>query len=290
MRHRRLRAAIVTVLVAATAGTGYLAIRGQGRSGGDDELGMGHVHGLGLNPADDRLYAATHTGLFRLDGDGATRVADRYQDTMGFVVTGPDQFLASGHPDLREASRLGTPSLLGLVESDDGGQTWRPRSLSGAADLHTIRVAEDNLVAYDSTGGRLMVSDDGGATWETRSTVALLDVVVDPTDVAHLVATTAGGGLLSSGDGGRTWSLLATSPSIIEVLQWGPAGLWGAGADGSVYEFDPGARLWSVRHRFDAAVEALLTAGPETIYAAVTDSGIYRSDDSGGSWAELLEI
>lgn len=77
-------------------------------------------------PADGALYAATHTGLFRLDGDGnVERIADRYQDTMGFTVAGPDEFLASGHPDLRdkELQVEGKPPLLGLIESPDAGRT-----------------------------------------------------------------------------------------------------------------------------------------------------------------------
>jgi hypothetical protein len=66
-----------------------------------------HVHGLGINPADGALFVATHTGLFRA-GPGersAKRVVDRFQDTMGFTVTGPDRFLGSGHPDGREGCR-----------------------------------------------------------------------------------------------------------------------------------------------------------------------------------------
>ena len=58
-----------------------------------------HVHGLGVNPADDQLYVATHTGLFRLDGETPVRIADRYQDTMGFTVAGQNRFLGSGHPE-----------------------------------------------------------------------------------------------------------------------------------------------------------------------------------------------
>jgi hypothetical protein len=30
-----------------------------------------HVHGLGINPADDSLFIATHTGLFRVAADSA---------------------------------------------------------------------------------------------------------------------------------------------------------------------------------------------------------------------------
>ena len=80
-----------------------------------------HVHGLGINPADDALFIATHTGLFRVAGDSrnAARVADRYQDTMGFSVVGPNRFLGSGHPDAREQ---GQPPLLGLIQSTRRGR------------------------------------------------------------------------------------------------------------------------------------------------------------------------
>jgi hypothetical protein len=66
---------------------------------------FGHVHGLGVNPADDRLYVASHVGVFRQTDQGFERVADRWQDTMAFTVEGPDHFLGSGHPDTREDKR-----------------------------------------------------------------------------------------------------------------------------------------------------------------------------------------
>ena len=61
-----------------------------------------HVHGLGVNPADDAVIAATHTGAFRLPVDDGEpeRIGDSFQDTMGFTVAGPDHFLGSGHPDV----------------------------------------------------------------------------------------------------------------------------------------------------------------------------------------------
>ena len=62
------------------------------------EPGTGHLHGLGADPADSAVHAAGHRGVFRLDGGKVSRVAGRYQDTMGFTVTGPSTFLASGHP------------------------------------------------------------------------------------------------------------------------------------------------------------------------------------------------
>ena len=94
---------------------------------------------------------------------------------MAFTVAGPDRFLASGHPDLRDEELLveGKPPLLGLIESTDAGRTWQVRSLLGDADLHTIvAVDEDLIVAYDSTGERVLASTDGGRTWETQGAAA----------------------------------------------------------------------------------------------------------------------
>lgn len=158
------------------------------------------MHGLGVDPADGALYAATHFGLFRLPADGpeATRVANRYQDTMGFTVVGPNSFLGSGHPDSRED----LPPRLGLIESTDGGESWQPLSLAGEADFHTLHAAHGNVYGYEAGSGEFMVSDDR-VEWETRSRLAMRDFAVSPTDPDTLLATTERG-LARSTDGGRT--------------------------------------------------------------------------------------
>ena len=73
-----------------------------------EDPGPIHVHGLGLDPQTGTLYIATHTGLWQLaEGQAkATRITDRRQDTMGFMLVRPGLFLGSGHPDLREAKPL----------------------------------------------------------------------------------------------------------------------------------------------------------------------------------------
>ncbi|MDQ3275042.1 MAG: exo-alpha-sialidase, partial [Actinomycetota bacterium] len=73
---------------------------------GGADPGVVHVHGLGINPKDGALFVATHTGVFRIPESGqAVRIADRWQDTMGFTVVGPDHFLASGHPGKGRTAR-----------------------------------------------------------------------------------------------------------------------------------------------------------------------------------------
>ena len=128
-----------------------------------------HVHGLGVNPADDAVIVATHTGSFRLPADGGEpeRLGDSFQDTMGFTVAGPDHFLGSGHPDVA-GLQAGDPTRLGLTESTDGGLTWAIQSLGDEVDFHGLAFAHGRVYGWDSGTSRFMVSTDK-REWETRA-------------------------------------------------------------------------------------------------------------------------
>ena len=171
-----------------------------------------HVHGLGVNPADRALFIATHTGLYRVAEDErkAERVGGRYQDTMGFTIVGPDRFLGSGHPDLNEAREKNLPSLLGLIESTDAGESWQPISLLGEADFHVLRFAGERVYGYDASNDRLLVSGNRGRSWqELKKPGPLVDLAVDPADARRIVVASGGGleeGLFESRDGGEAGS------------------------------------------------------------------------------------
>lgn len=279
----------VSALAAAGVVAGLVSSRSDPGTAVDDP-GPVHVHGMAVNPGDGDLYVATHTGLYRVDGpQSATRIGDRYQDTMGFIVAGPDRYLASGHPDMRDDTlqQHGKPPLLGLVESTDNGQTWQPLSLLGDSDLHTIVAVGDEIVAYDSTGQRVLVSSDDGGAWETRSSIALADLAVDPADTHRMVALSADGATLTSTDGGRAWSAPMPGPTLA-VLRWSDRGLWGGASDGGLFRFDDSTGEWTRRHRFDGAVEAVFI-DETAIYVAVDGSGIYRSPDDGSSWDPVFQ-
>lgn len=245
------------------------------------EPGVVHVHGLGVDPGDGTLYAATHSGLFALPERGkASRVAHRYQDTMGFTVTGAGTFLGSGHPDVREDS----PPRLGLIESTDAGRTWSPLSLRGKADFHSLHAAHGAVFGYDATSGGFMVSRDRKA-WETRSQLSMRDFVVDPASADTVLATTERG-VVRSTDGGRTWGSLAKAPALV-VLAWQPGSLYGVAPDGSVLHSRDGGVTWTARGRVGGAPEAMavdLRDGIETVYVAAADRGILASTDGGRSF------
>lgn len=243
------------------------------------EPGLVHVHGLGVDPADGTLYAATHSGLFSVPEQGkAVRVADRYQDTMGFTVTGPGTFLGSGHPDLREQS----PPLLGLIESTDAGRTWTPLSLRGEADFHALHAAHGLVYGYDSTSGTFMVSDDR-KTWDRRAKLPMRDFAVSPEQRDVLLATTEEG-LARSTDGGRRWRLVDGVPVLL-VLTWADDGsLYGLGADGTVQHSADNGITWTRRGDVGGEPEAItvdVRNGRESLYLAVNGRGILSSSDGG---------
>ncbi len=242
-----------------------------------DDPGVSHIHGLGINPANGDLYAATHLGVFRITEHGdATRIADRYQDTMGFTVAGPNHFIASGHPDLRED----LPPLLGLLESKDGAESWDKKSLLGEADFHALRYSHRRIYGYDSTSAAFMVSLDG-RRWEERSSTTLGDFVVSPEDPDLVVATTPEG-LEQSTDGGRTWKE-TDGPQQPVLLAWERLDeMWIVDFAGRVHASDDGGKSWESRGRLLQRPEAFLAA-EDRLYLAV-DGGIYESTDGGREW------
>lgn len=249
-----------------------------------EDPGPVHVHGLGINPADGALFVATHTGLFRAapDEKKARRVAARYQDTMGFTITGPDRFLGSGHPDRREK----LPPFLGLIESADAGRSWKPRSLQGKADFHVLEAAGRWVYGFgtdwDSRRQQLLVSRDGGTRWLDREAPEpLVDLAIDPTDPRRTIAAGADG-LYLSGDGGRRWRSLPGGPGL---LAW-PQGsrLYLVSGDGAVERSRGPRGPWQRAGEIGGQPAAFATYGDQ-LYVALHDGTIKRSDDDGQSWS-----
>jgi hypothetical protein len=247
-----------------------------------EDPGPVHVHGLGVNPADGALFVATHTGLFRA-GPGerrARRVAGRYQDTMGFTVTGPNRFLGSGHPDGRED----VPPFLGLIRSTDAGRSWQPVSLFGERDFHVLEATGQRIFGYgsdfDSQQTSLLVSEDGGRTWEERSPPEpLISLAIDPKDPNHVVAS-GEHTTYSSTDEGRRWRPLGADPGL---FAWTRRALCRVASGGDVSCSSDGGSSWQTAGAIDGQPAAFDSAGTD-LYAALHDGTIQRSPDDGRTW------
>lgn len=247
------------------------------------DFGMAHVHGLGIDPADQSLYAATHFGVFRIAQGQAERVGDM-QDTMAFTVVGPKAFLASGHPDFSKDDE----PLLGLIRSTDAARIWEPVSLRGEADFHALQVAHDRVYGYDATSGSFLVSGDDGLTWQRRSVLPIRDFAVSASEPEVVVATTEQG-VVRSTDGGRNWRAASAAPALV-VLASTPQELLGVDLQGQLHVSADLGATWVARGQSGAAPEAITamaTSGGSRVVVAHSGGTVVDSVDGGMTFTTL---
>ena len=249
-----------------------------------EDPGPVHVHGLGVDPADGALFVATHTGLFRAaeGAQRARRVAGRFQDTMGFTVVGPNRFLGSGHPDLREK----LPPFLGLIESTDGGRTWRARSLQGKVDFHVLEASGRRIYGYgsdfDSRQPRFLASEDKGRRWQRLDAPEpLIALAISPSDARMLIASGERRVFLSL-DGGRAWKPIEAPTA--GLLAWGATGLFLAGSDGRVWRSQDDGASWEEATASGGQPAALDFGREPELLVALHDGTVKRSTDRADTW------
>lgn len=259
-----------------------------GSSGhGDEETeaDLAHIHGLGINPADGKLYAASHHGVFLVTGKGDPKqIAGRTQDFMGFTVVGENHFLGSGHPGPDDGDQ---PPHLGLIESTDAAQTWKSVSLSGEVDFHAMEAKHGRVYGWDSQSGQLMVSEDR-KQWDRRTRIGLADIAVSPDDAEELLATTQDGPARST-DGGKSFATLKGAPTLV-FIDWPSTNrLVGVDPGGAVHVSADGGKSWAKQGTVSGGPQAILAHGDSEVYVA-TDQAIYHSTDNGKSFTEYQSL
>lgn len=242
---------------------------------------LSHVHGLGVDPADGRVYVATHSGLYTVaKGQEPKLVGDRKDDFMGFTITGENTFIASGHG----APGSDRPGNVGLIQTKDSGGTWTSRSLSGEADFHSLDSAKGTVYGYE--GGRIRVSSDL-KSWDDRATLEALDLAVSLSG-DKLLATTAEG-VVASTDGGRTFGKGAKP--VQAFVSW-PAekSLFGIGTSGKLSSSADGGKTWKELTTVPGGQPQALTAVNADHVLAATMTGVYESRDGGKTFSELAPL
>src|SRR3954451_12357744 len=237
---------LVTALAAGcggdSAGDATTALPGSGTD----------VVSIAIDPADGTLLAGGGPALYRVkpgakspDTAAGNIKTDKGSGTLTKDVvarfTADGTIIASGH-----SGEAALPSVLGLVKSTDGGETWQPVSGLGEADYHEIEIDGDRILAlrYEDPG-MIQISSDVGRTWDTReapSVAAPIDIAVDPGNRDRWAVSTDQGTFISS-NGGKSWRQWDTTfgPRIAWVK---PDALYLAGKDGKVKVSPDAGRTW----------------------------------------------
>lgn len=259
---------------AAVSGSGTES----GASAGAD--GMQHIHGLGVT-SDGALRIATHDGqwISRAGQTAVERFGESRSDLMGFSVVDDRRFLSSGHPAPGDTE---LPPGLGLMESRDGGESWRSISLLGEVDFHVLETAGRSVYGVDSGTGMLYVSSDRGRTWEQRRLpAATFSLAIDPRAPERIVVSTEVG-VFASADMGRQWQSL--NDGMAGLLTWPRRdALYLVDGNGAVHLSRDGGRRWRQTGEAGGQPAAFIADGSE-LYLALTDNLVESSSDGGRTW------
>ena len=275
----------------------------------------GRVTAIILSPQADRVVVGTSGGgIWRSDDRGRTFVPvtdDQADITVGAMAVAPSnsQVVYAAMGD----DRNGT----GVLQSRDGGGTWRRVSTAFASHSAATRILidphDDAVVwlvqsrAYTEDGtssvrGALLKSTDGGATWKTTFNGVVTDVLLGSSDGETIIvgasrgSTVGTGGLYRSVDGGTTWQLVLAQgqpevPPRYVLASFGNALFAVAvdsindGARRRVLRSIDGGLTWVVQG--DAPSESrfyYLAVNPRDGALFLGGTYLYRSDDQGATW------
>jgi photosystem II stability/assembly factor-like uncharacterized protein len=297
---------LLTALVVALAVTALIA-GGQGQSGGaltadvlktlelrsiGPTLATGRIADVAIDPKNPSVWyvASAFGGLWKTVNRGIsfTPIFDDHTSfTLCCVVVDPKDsnvvWLGTGENASQRSAHFGD----GVYKSTDAGKTWKRAGLATSEHIGKIVIDPRNTsVVYVasqgplwSAGGErgLYKTTDGGATWAQALKISddtgVSDVVMDPKNslvlyasayqrrraVGQMIGGGPEGGIFKTTDGGKTWKKLANG------LPKGDMGRAGLAIDG---------------RKTPATVFAIIDAKRD-------ESGFYRSDDAGATWARI---
>ncbi len=230
------------------------------------------------------LAGAAGGGVWRTDDDGATwrPLTDGLPDlSVGAVAWAPSDpeivYVGTGEAGYAVDFIPG----IGLLRSDDGGETWLLPDDVVASQFYALSVDPrdpDRLVAATNEG--LLTTDDGGVTWQVRlaspDLMGVTEVLRSPAEPDRLwtavwCTSRCPEGIdrvMRSDDGGVSWTSASSGLADTVVLE-------------------------PVLNRLALTVAP---SHPDILYAAVNTGereergpvvAIFRSDDGGGSWSRV---
>lgn len=169
------------------------------------------------------------------------------------------------HPAKPDTLYLGTYGS-GVHQRITGSSRWK-ETTAGMKNTYIRELAmepKDPNIMYVATNGGISKSIDGGNNWTSinrgLATLYILSLAIDPQNTGTLYAGTDGKGLFKTENSGSDWVSMGGDIWTIEGL---PKGL-------------------------EAVVSSVIVnpVNPSIVYAA-NSSGMFRSSDSGQTWAKM---
>ncbi len=208
--------------------------------------------------------------------------------------------------DPSSSNRLYAGFYRKIYRTTDGGATWIPSSAGlDQVNIMALEVSpHDQSVLAAGSNRQIYRSTDLGDTWSLSSDGIALggefsrsSIVFDPISPTMVFWGSRTGGVFKSTDGGASWNpandgLSGTSVSRLLVDPTISGTLY-ALLDGEIYKTTDSAGLWqpSSVGIGDSVVDlALDPSNPQTLFAAVGYSALYRSTNGGDSWSELVSV
>ena len=177
----------------------------------------------------------------------------------------------------------------GLLESNDGGRSWQPASLTGSDAMNVKTTDRRMQIAGHDV---YLESIDGGATWEpVPNDLPGLDLhafAVDPGDADHAWTYAVGFGLFETTDAGRQWELRQSGNwgSLATYRDSDGTVLIAVGPEGLVRSLDGGVSWEPLAYPGAPLAGGIAAATDGTALYAATGAGLRRSTDQGQTWSE----
>lgn len=233
---------------------------------------MEHIHSVATDGKG--FFLASHHGLYSWTGTSWQLRGEEF-DVMGLAINN-GVFFASGHPGPSQD----LPNPLGLLLSNNEGETWRSHSLSGHVDFHLLRVSGDTLVGIAANFESVLVSTDGGTNWLTLVTPVFTDLDMNP-QVASEVLLVSDGVLSVSTDAATSFAQIP-APDEVTFVDWSDNGVFLA-SNSTLYRselYNGQYVAFSQEFRNIAAIGASSDA-----IIVLDDRGVHMSTDGGETFS-----
>lgn len=263
-----------------------------------------HLHGIGYDPDNDRLYLASHFGLFAREGDQMFQVGDERSDLMGFSLSpdNPSRVFASGHPQ--------GGGNLGLLYSTDEGLTYE-QVFSGVqdevVDFHAMTIsAADPDYVYGAFMGQIYRSENRGVDFASFEPAGLdstglcwgVPCLAASSDDPETVFAGTQQGLLVSINGGESWEMLNGDLGQVAAVTAHPSNpdrIVAYTETMGLAMSDDGGQTWESRQGDlpvgGGGVVYDITLNPDDddqMFAATMNNEVFETTDAGETWRRIV--